>query len=106
MNNQSKSAPESNNGLKKELFFTVQVGVFNRPISIEDSFKIPDVFSIKLPNGQVRYASGIYNTIEECLPRRDEAIKSGIKGPFITAYLNGERISISKAKKILLEQGN
>ena len=104
--NSTKPEAESNNGLKKELFFTVQVGVFNRPISIEDSFKIPDVFSIKLLNGQVRYASGIYNTIEECLPRRDEAIKSGIKGPFITAYLNGERISISKAKKILLEQGN
>ena len=105
-NSSTKPVAESKNGLKKELFFTVQVGVFNRPISIEDSFKIPDVFSIKLPNGQVRYASGIYNTIEECLPRRDEAIKSGIKGPFITAYLNGERISISKAKKILLEQGN
>ena len=105
-NSSKKPVAESNNGLKKELFFTVQVGVFNRPISIEDSFKIPDVFSIKLPNGQVRYASGIYSTIEECLPRRDEAIKFGIKGPFITAYLNGERISISKAKKILLEQGN
>lgn len=91
--------------LKKGLFFTVQIGVFNRPVSEEEIFNLPDVLTIRLPNGQMRYASGIFDSAEEALPRQDEARIAGIQGPFITAYFEGERISIANARRILIEQG-
>src|SRR5690606_38060046 len=38
-------------------------------------------------------------------PRRTEALNNGVEGAFITAYLNGERIPLWEANRILDEQG-
>ena len=91
--------------MKQGLFFTVQIGVFNRPVSSEEIYNLPDVLTIRLPNGQIRYASGMFNSAEEALPRQDQARKAGIVGPFITAYYQGERISIGNARRILYNEG-
>lgn len=91
--------------LKKGLFFTVQIGVFNRPVSAEEIFNLPEVLTIRLPNGMMRYASGMYNSAEEALPRLEMARAAGTNGPFVTAYFEGERISIGNARRILLEKG-
>ena len=91
--------------LKKGLFFTVQIGVFNRPVSAKEIFNLPEVLTIRLPNGMMRYASGMFNSVEEALPRLEMAKAAGTNGPFVTAYFEGERISIANARKILLEKG-
>ena len=89
----------------KGLFFTVQVGVFNRPVGIKDLNNMLEIITIRLPNGLIRYSSGKFDSVEDALPRQKIARESGIGGAFIAAYYNGERISIGNARKLLNENG-
>ena len=43
--------------IKQGLFFTVQIGVFNRPVGPEYTYGMEELMTIRLPNGQIRYAS-------------------------------------------------
>lgn len=89
----------------KGLFFTVQIGVFNRPVGEESLYGMKEILTFRLPNGQIRYASGVFDSVEDALPRRKEALNSGVVGAFVTAYYNGERIPLYEARKILEEKG-
>ncbi len=89
----------------KGLFFTVQIGVFNRPVGEESLYGMKEILTIRLPNGQIRYATGIFNSVDKAMPRRREALNNGVIGAFVTAYYNGERIPLYQAIKILEEQG-
>lgn len=88
------------------LFFTVQIGVFNQPVGKESLYGMKEILTFRLPNGQIRYSSGIFNSVNEAKPRRTEALNGGVEGAFITAYLNGERIPLWEANRILDEQGS
>jgi hypothetical protein len=88
------------------LFFTIQVGAFNRPVRSGALKGIEPLNTLRLPNGQIRYTSGMFNSIEEALPKKQEAIDRGIKDAHVTVYYKGERIAIDEALKLLKEQGN
>ncbi len=88
------------------LFFTVQVGAFNRPVTSGALNGIEPLNTLRLPNGQIRYTTGMFNTVEEARPKKQDAIDRGIKDAFITAYYKGERIPIADALKLLEDQGN
>ncbi len=92
--------------LKKGLFFTVQIGVYNKPVSSATLFNLEPYMSLRLPNGQIRYSTGIFHSIDEARPRKQEAINAGVRDAFITAYFNGERITLADAAKMLSERGN
>ena len=92
--------------LKKGLFYTVQIGVFNRPVGPEYTYGYEDLLTIRLPNGQIRYATGMFNSVEEALPRREDALQRGVKGAFVTAYFKGERITLAEAKRLFDQQGS
>ena len=87
------------------LFFTVQIGVYNKPVSDEELKNMPDIFTIRLPNGHIRYNSGMFDSAEEALPNRKMALNNGINGAFVTAYYKGERISVGNARRILSKNG-
>jgi hypothetical protein len=87
------------------LFFTVQVGVFNRPVSDETLKNLPEILTVRLPNGLIRYATGMFDSAEEAQPRRSEAINRGIRDAFIVAYYKGERLTVGKARRLLEELG-
>jgi epidermal growth factor receptor substrate 15 len=89
----------------KGLYFTVQVGVYNRPVPASQVKNIDPLVTKRLENGQIRYSSGMFHSVEEARPKRAEAIERGITDAFITAYFNGERITIDEAKRMLAEQG-
>lgn len=104
--NQAPGAAEADPiELKQGLFFTVQIGVFNRPVGPEFTYGMQELLTIRLPNGQIRYATGMFDSVEEALPRRREALEKGVKGAFVTAYYKGERITLAEAKRLLAEQG-
>jgi len=90
---------------KMGLYFTVQVGVYNRPVSSGQLFDISPLITKRLPNGQIRYSSGMFNTLVEAKPKQSSAIDLGIKDAFVTAYYQGERISIEQAHLLLSEKG-
>lgn len=86
------------------LFFTVQLGVFNKPVSAEVLQNISPLYTKRLENGQIRYSTGYFKSVEEAQPKRSEVILKGINGAFVTAYYNGQRISIQEANEILKNQ--
>ena len=90
---------------KKGLFYTVQVGVYNKPVPSSQIKEITPLVTKRLDNGQIRYSSGVFTSVGAAIPKKKEAISLGITDAFITAYYNGERISLEEAKRILAEQG-
>lgn len=89
----------------KGLFYTVQVGVYNRPATKEQLHDINPLVTRRLENGQIRYSTGTFRSVDEARPKKAEAVEKGVSDAFITAYFNGERISLQEAKKLLTEQG-
>ena len=112
-NTESKvnNAPGSNNDHKpietmEGLFFTVQIGVYIKYVDESELHGMKEVINLKLPDGQVRYSSGVFSSLDEAKPRRTLALNNGVRGAFITAYYKGERISIYEAKSLLATNGN
>jgi hypothetical protein len=87
------------------LFFTVQVGVYNKPVPSSQIKDIKPLITKRLENGQIRYSSGVFHSVSGAIPKKKEAITLGISDAFITAYYKGERIPLDEAKRILAEQG-
>jgi hypothetical protein len=87
------------------LFFTVQVGVFNNPVNAKVVNVMQPLISNRLPNGQIRYSSGMFASIEEARPKKQEAIDKGIKDAFITAYYKSQRITLAEAEQLLTQNG-
>lgn len=88
------------------LFFTVQVGVYNKPVPASQLFNINPLITQRLDNGQIRYSTGIFHSIAKARPKKEEAIVLGISDAFITAYYHGKRISIQEALLLLQEKGD
>jgi hypothetical protein len=90
---------------KLGLFYTVQVGVYNKPVPATQLKNIDPLVTKRLPNGQIRYSSGVFQSVNSALPKKREAIALGITDAFVTAYYKGERISLEEARRILKENG-
>lgn len=91
--------------LKQGLFFTVQIGVFNRPVDDATIKYMPEIMTVRLPNGLIRYATGMFDSAEEASPRRREAVEKGIRDAFIVAYYKGERMTVARARILLKKEG-
>ncbi len=91
--------------LRKGLFYTVQIGVYNRPVPHAQLKNISPLITQRLDNGQIRYSSGIFQSVDEARPKRQEAIDRGIRDAFITAYYQGRRITLSEAANLLDRDG-
>jgi hypothetical protein len=90
---------------EKGLFYTVQIGVFNRPVPAEQVKNLDSLYTLRLPNGQMRYTTGKYTSIAQAKRKRLKAQAAGITDAFITVYWNGQRISFEEAARIISEKG-
>lgn len=104
--NQTTSLIVNTPEIKKEinkingLLFTIQIGLYNKQINGESILNLKPIYSDMAPNGLYRYTAGIYNNIDKILKdRKRVADEIGIKDAFISAYLNGKRISFNEAKE-------
>ena len=87
------------------LFYTVQVGAFNRKIRAGELTQLQEL-NYYLSSGLYRYSSGKFESIDEARERQKEVVSLGISDAFIVAFYNGDRISIQKSKELLNEKGN
>jgi len=87
--------------IMKGLFFTVQIGVYSKPVPSAVLFNITPLNSQLIPINKIRYTTGVFNSVAEASLRKIEVINSGIPDAFVTAYFNGERITVANAKKNL-----
>ena len=102
-----KTNPNINNSTASEidtksLFFTVQIGVYNKPINEKEKFPgLSEINSTVSPKKQIRYSTGKFLEINLAKERKNEAVQSGISDAFIVAYYQGERITIAQANELL-----
>jgi hypothetical protein len=90
----------------KGLFFTVQIGVYSKPVPNSALFNIQPLNSQRTESGFVRYSTGIFVSGADATKRKNEVVQKGVTDAFVTAYFNGERITIEQAKTILAREGN
>ncbi len=86
----------------KGLFFTVQVGAFKTEVTADKLYNLSPLFSKSGTNGNIRYNCGMYSDVAKATSAKESIVsKTRIKDAFVTAYYNGERISLAKAAELL-----
>jgi len=99
------AAPARQVETMKGLFFTVQVGVYSKPVPLDKLFNITPLNSERTETAKVRYTTGVYLDTEKARVRKDETVTLGVKDAFVTAYLNGKRIPMREANALLEKFG-
>lgn len=87
------------------LFFTVQVGVYSKPVPAKSLKNIYPLNTELTESKKIRYTTGRYNNLKYAVEKRTEAKNLGIADAFITAYYNGKRITLTEADQLLKEKG-
>ncbi|MDA8714556.1 hypothetical protein N9M27_01635 [Flavobacteriales bacterium] len=90
----------------KGLFYTVQIGAYNKRVKDADLFNIQPL-NVKLaPNGLLRYSSGRYQDLPTASIRKEEIKQIGVRDAFITVYNDGERITFAEARSLIETLGD
>lgn len=87
------------------VYYSVQVGVFSRPRSSEQLFNIKPLYHNRLNNGYWVYFNGIFQSINKAEVNKNTVRTKGISDAFIVAFNEGEKVSLSNARKAI-SQGN
>lgn len=87
------------------LFYTVQIGVYSKPVPNSALFNIQPLNSQRTEGGYIRYSTGIFTSEEAATIRKDEVVQIGVADAFVTAYFEGERITPEEALQILIREG-
>ncbi|HEX8517665.1 MAG TPA: hypothetical protein VF868_15815 [Bacteroidia bacterium] len=96
----NKIAKSENVAAVGGLFYTVQVGVFSKPVTSARLYNIQPLYAENTANGYIRYNTGIYNNLQRAIEARNIVSGAGIKDAYVTAYYKGKRISLSEAKEL------
>ncbi|MCZ4408278.1 hypothetical protein O3Q51_05630 [Cryomorphaceae bacterium 1068] len=87
------------------LFYTVQVGVYSKPVKLDQLFNLTELNSELTGSGVIRYTTGRFADLKEATSRKELAREKGVSDAFITAYYNGKRISLAEAERALATEG-
>jgi peptidoglycan-associated lipoprotein len=81
------------------VFYTVQIGVFDKETlpSIIQNFQV--VFKAAADDTTIRYTTGIFDSYDEAKLESQNINKKGIKA-FVIAYHKGKKITFAEAKKM------
>ena len=85
------------------LFFTVQVGVYSKPVTSEQLFNISPLNSELTQNKLIRYTTGNFSSATDAGIRRDAIRQIGVADAFVVAYYNGKKITVAEANQLLQE---
>ncbi len=88
------------------LFYTIQVGAYSKRVPASKLYNITPLNTDELANGTIRYSSGVYTDLVSAGAARDRIQEIGITDAFITAYYNGERISVADARQLVANNGS
>ncbi|MCT4559997.1 MAG: hypothetical protein N4A41_01350 [Crocinitomicaceae bacterium] len=89
----------------KGMFYTIQIGVFNRPADQSLVKGLDELYTRRLPNGQIRYSTGLYPSLREAVEAKKLVNQKGYTDAFIVVYNEGERLSLVAAQELLKENG-
>ena len=91
----------------KGLFYTVQVGVYSKPVTPDKIFNLSPLNSELITrNNWIRYTTGVYTNFAKADNRKEEIRNIGVKDAFVVAYINGNKITPEKANELLQQYGD
>jgi len=79
-------------------FYSVQVGVYARPVTSAQLFNISPLNDEKMANGYYRYISGTFQNVKDAIAAKNEIVRKGVTDAFVVAYNNGKQISLVEAR--------
>ncbi|MCX7861749.1 MAG: hypothetical protein N2449_01995 [Bacteroidales bacterium] len=82
-----------------ELFYTVQIGVFKNPVSHEALKNITPIYEDH-SYGFIRYLVGKFNDRKKAEAEKNKIVALGITDAFVSAYYNGQKITLAQAAQI------
>jgi WD40-like Beta Propeller Repeat len=94
-----------NAGTIDGLYFTVQIGVYSRDVEKSVLYNLNPIVTLKVQDKFYRYSTGTFMDQEEAALRKDKIVDIGITDAFVTAYYQGERITIERAQSLIAEHG-
>ncbi len=83
----------------KGVFYTIQIGAFNKNTMPPILQKYKVVFRGSVDASTVRYTTGIFDDLEEARTEAGKISETGINA-FVIAYNNGKKITFAEAKKM------
>ena len=86
------------------LFYTVQIGVYKKPIAHSKLRNLKPIYEEKTEYGFIRYTTGIFNDRNKAVSEKNRIVNLGIKDAFVTAYYKGKKVSGSELRKLISEQ--
>jgi hypothetical protein len=100
-----ETLPQQNIQAIKGLLYTVQVGVYSKPVKAGQLFNITPLYFELNQKAQYRYTSGIFNDVKEAVRAKDVIVQIGVADAFVSAYINGKRIPMEQAAAMEAQQG-
>ena len=79
------------------IVFRVQLGAYHRKLSKNIFKEVDDLIEIKTADSLYKYATGSYKTLEGAAQHKVNMLLKGYEGAFITAYKDGQRITLKAA---------
>jgi len=83
----------------KDLFYTVQIGVYKSPVSPSELKNLNPIYEEKT-QGFIRYTTGIFTSPEQANTEKNKIVQMGINDAFVSAYYKGQKISLTEARRI------
>lgn len=100
LSTRSKDATVTSVEAIEHLFFCVQVGVFSRRVQSSEIFDIWPLNVEETGSGYFRYTSGQFSSLSEAGQHKQVVISKGVTDAFVTAYYQGQRISVNRASAL------
>mgnify|MGYP000123768867 FL=1 len=85
--------------------YTVQVGAFKNQVTSNELFGISPLIEYRAGN-LYKYGSGIYNNLESASGAKDKIQALGVADAFVTAFFDGNRVSMDEALNLANAGGN
>lgn len=82
-------------------WLTVQIGVYSKPVTLSDLYNVSNVMAEQLDRGMIRYTTGKFDELNAAVAAKERAKTAGISDAFVTAYLNGKRVSLAEVEAYL-----
>ena len=95
---------EVKDGISKDVrnidgvFFTIQVGVYSKEVTIGQLNNLSPLNSERTASGLIRYSSGVFNSLEEANAVKERIRADGIPDAFVVAYSSGVKTTVTAAK--------
>ncbi len=88
------------------IVFRVQLGAYRKPLSKNVFPEVRDLIEIKTDDSLYKYMTGTFKTIDDAAKHKANMLMKGYEGAFITAYKDGNRISLKKAGATPINTGD